>query len=322
MRRINLTLAVGLTVTVATLFVATLDAAHPTSVTIGTGALTGIYYPTGGTICYMVNSHKAKHGIACRIENTAGSEYNARMIEAGKLEFGVVQSDVGYNAFAGVEPFAEKAAQLRSVFSLHTETLTLVALKSAGIQKLADIKGKRVNLGNPGSGPRQSVLHLLKACGLKQRQLAKAGSLHADEVTNALLDNRLDAYFHFVGHPSPNIESAATFTDIDLVDISGSCIDKLVAERPFYVKATIPAGTYRGVDNEVETISTRATLLASKAVPEQVVYHLVKSIFDNLQEFKDLHPIYEGLTAESMTRALPVPWHRGAVKYFKEKGLK
>lgn len=297
------------------------EAAKSLPITIGTGALTGIYFPTGGAICKMINAKKAKHGIVCSIESTAGSEYNVNMIEAGKLDLAIVQSDIGYQAIKGWKPFKHKAANLRGIFTIHPETLTLIAHKSTGIRNLTDLKKKRINLGSLGSGPRQSVMELLKACGLKKSDFAMAGSMEIEQVPEAMRDNKLDAYFYVVGHPAPPIFETAMYTDIDIVPITGQCVDKLASEKPYYVKMTLPAGIYRGVDHPVSTIGTKATLLAGADVPAHVVYQLVKAVFENLKNFKKLHPAYENLTTQEMTAGMSVPIHKGAMKYFKEKGF-
>ena len=297
------------------------QAARNNPITIGTGSVTGIYYPTGCGICRMVNAGKSKHGITCNAESTAGSQLNVSMMEEGKLDMAIVQSDVGYQALEGSEPFTTKARNLRSVFSIHSETVTLVARKGSGITSLMDIKGKRVNLGNPGSGPRQTVGELFKACGIKESQLKKAGTLPTDAMPELLEENEWDAFFTVIGHPAFNIREAATYTNVDIVEIKGDCVDQLIQERPYYVRATIPGGTYRGNDSPVTTIGTKATLITSSKVPDRVVYQLVKSVFENLKEFRGLHPAYGDLTAEDMTHALSAPFHAGAAKYFKEKGL-
>lgn len=321
MRNIIKVLGISFSVLWAMLLPPEASAAKSIPITIGTGALTGIYFPTGGAICKMINANKAKHGIACSIESTAGSEYNVKMIEAGKLDLAIVQSDVGYQAIKGRKPFQNKAANLRSLFSIHPEILTLVAHKSTGIRNLMDLKGKRINLGSLGSGPRQTVMELLKACGIKKSDFSLAGSMEIEQVPEAMRDNKLDAYFHVIGHPAPPIFETALYTDIDIVPITGQCVDKLASEKPYYDKMKIPAGIYRGVDHPVSTICTKATLLAGANVPANIVYQFVKAVFDNLKDFKQLHPAYENLTTKGMTTALSIPLHPGAIKYFEEKGL-
>ncbi len=290
-------------------------------ITIGTGGVTGVYYPTGGAICRMVNANQKSHGIRCSVEATGGSEYNVNMMNRGDMDLAMVQSDVGSKAWQGEVPFAKKMENLRSVLSIHPESMALVARKDANIGKLDDVRGKRVNIGNPGSGQHRSTLELLSACGVRKEDLKLAGTLKAVEMPDALRDNKLDAYFYMVGHPTANIKDIATSLPITLVPLQGSCIDRLVARRSYYVKAKIPAGLYRGVDRDVPTFGLKATLLTTTQTSNDVVYQVVRSVMENLEKFKQLHPAYRGLTAKNMTEGLTAPLHPGAKKYFKERGL-
>ena len=292
-------------------------------ITIGTGGVTGVYYPTGGAICRLVNKGRKDHGIRCSVESTGGSVYNVETIKAGELEFGVAQSDIQYNAYNGVVQFESGAFEgLRSVFSVHPEPFTVVARADAGITTFEDLKGKRVNIGNPGSGQRATMEVLMEKMGWTSGDFALASELKAAEQSAALCDNQIDAMVYTVGHPSGSIQEATTACDSVLVEVSGDAVTALVDEFPFYSVATIPGGMYRGNDNDVTTFGVRATLVSSDAVSEDAVYALTAAVFDNFEDFKGLHPAFANLTPEEMaTQALSAPLHAGAEKYYKEKGM-
>lgn len=293
-------------------------------VSIGTGGVTGVYYAAGGSICRLVNKDRAAHGIRCSVESTGGSVFNANTIKAGELDLGVVQSDVGYNAYNGEGQFkdAGKFDKLRSVFSIHPEPFTILSRKEANVKSVDDIKGTRFNVGNPGSGTRSSMNQLLDAKGWTISDFALASELRPDEHGAALCDGKIDGFIYGVGHPSANIQDPATTCGAQLVPIAGPEIDALVAKYPYYAKATIPGGLYPGNPNDVETYGVTATFVSSADVPEETVYTVVKAVFENLDDFKKLHPAFGHLKAEDMVKnGLSAPLHPGAEKYFKEKGL-
>ena len=293
-------------------------------VTIGTGGVTGVYYPTGGAICRLMNKTKKESGIRCSVESTGGSVYNINTIKAGELEVGVAQSDWQFHAYNGTSKFKDKGAfkDLRAVFSVHAEPFTLVARADSGIKSLDDLKGKRVNIGNPGAGFRGTMEVVMAAKGWTKETFKVAGELKASEQSKALCDNKIDAMVYVVGHPSGAIKEATTTCDSVIVNVTDPAIDKLIAANPFYSTATIPAGMYRGNDKDVTTFGVRATLVTSAKVSEKAIYTLVKSVFENFDAFKKLHPAFGNLTKAEMIKAgLSAPLHRGAIKYYKEAGL-
>jgi TRAP transporter TAXI family solute receptor len=292
-------------------------------ITIGTGGVTGVYYPTGGAICRLVNKGRKEHGIRCSVESTGGSVYNINTIRAGELEFGVAQSDWQYHAYNGTSDFAEAGPyeDLRAVFSIHPEPFTVVARADSGIKNFEDLKGKRVNIGNPGSGARGTTEVVFEAMGWTMGDLALATELKAAEQSAALCDNQIDAMIYTVGHPSGSIQEATTACDSVLVNVTGPAIDQLIADNSFYRTATIPGGMYRGSDEDVTTFGVGATFVTSTAVSEDAVYAVVAAVFDNFEDFKKLHPAFANLKAEEMaTAGLSAPLHPGAAKYYKEKG--
>ncbi|MBN2906856.1 MAG: TAXI family TRAP transporter solute-binding subunit [Rhodobacteraceae bacterium] len=292
-------------------------------ITIGTGGVTGVYYPTGGAICRLVNKGRKEHGIRCSVESTGGSVYNINTIRAGELEFGVAQSDWQYHAYNGTSKFEEAGpfTELRAVFSIHPEPFTVVARADAGIKTFDDLKGKRVNIGNPGSGQRGTMEVVMAAKGWTMDDLGLATELKAAEQSAALCDNQIDAMIYTVGHPSGSIQEATTACDSVLVSVNGPTIEGLIADNPFYRAATIPGGMYRGTDEDVQTFGVGATLVTSTAVSDEAVYTVVKSVFDNFEDFKKLHPAFANLKPEEMIKdGLSAPLHDGAAKYYREMG--
>ncbi len=292
-------------------------------VTIGTGGMTGVYYATGGAICRLVNKTKKEHGIKCSVESTGGSVYNLNTIAAGELDLGVAQSDWQYHAYHGTSKFEGKGNKnLRAIFSVHPEPFTVVARADSGIKKFQDLKGKRVNIGNPGSGQRGTMEVVMKALGWTNKDFKLASELKSSEQSKALCDNKIDAMIFTVGHPNGSIKEASTTCDAVLVDVTGPEIDKLVAEHDYYRKAVIPGGMYRGTDKDVHTFGVGATFVTDARVDADLIYNVVKAVFENFDQFKKLHPAFANLKKEEMIKeGLSAPLHEGAVKYYKEAGL-
>jgi TRAP transporter TAXI family solute receptor len=297
--------------------------AQQTFMTIGTGGVTGVYYAAGGAICRLVNKDRAKHGFRCSVESTGGSVVNINTIKAGELDFGVSQSDVQYNAFNGAKQFEKdgKHTDLRAVFSIHPEPFTVLSRKEANITKFDDLKGKRFNVGNPGSGTRAAMDEYLASSGGKLSDFGLAAELKADEHGAALCDNKIDGFFYGVGHPSANIQDPITTCGAKLVPLTGPAVDKLVAANSYYAKVNIPGGLYAGHPNPTPTYGVLASFVTSAKVSDAAVYELVKAVFENFDEFKKLHPAFVGLDPKNMIKdGLSAPLHPGAVKYYKEKG--
>ena len=293
-------------------------------ISIGTGGVTGVYYPTGGAICRLVNKNRKETGIRCAVESTGGSVYNINTIRAGELDFGVAQSDWQYHAYNGTSKFEEQGAfeGLRAVFSVHAEPFTVVARADAGISSFADLKGKRVNIGNPGSGQRGTMEVLMDALGWTTADFALASELKASEQSQALCDNKIDAMIYTVGHPSGSIAEATTSCDSVLVSVTGPEVEKLIADNDYYRVATIPGGMYRGNDSDVQTFGVGATFVSSTDVSDEVVYAVVSAVFDNIDAFRKLHPAFANLDPKQMAKdGLSAPIHSGAAKYYAENGL-
>lgn len=293
--------------------------------TIGTGGVTGVYYPTGGAIARIVNQKKDECGMRLTVESTGGSVFNINAIMAGDLEFGVVQSDRQYQAYNGLAEWEEPGPQkdLRALFSIHPESVTLLAAVDAGINSIQDLKGKIVNIGNPGSGQRQNSIDALEAVGINYETDLQAESLKAAEAPGMLQDGRIDAFFYTVGHPSGAFKEATSGTrKVKFIPIE--LPDSFYEKFPYYAPSVVPiVGNYEGAanDSDVPTFGVKATFVTSAKIPEEHVYCLVKQVFENFDEFKGLHPAYSVLTKENMLQGNSAPFHPGALKYYEEAGL-
>ncbi|WP_456371383.1 TAXI family TRAP transporter solute-binding subunit [Thermodesulfatator atlanticus] len=293
-------------------------------ITIGTGGVTGVYYPTGGAICRLMNKIKKQTGIRCTVESTGGSVYNVNMIHKGELDFGVAQSDVVYQAITGTGRFAGKPIKdIRVVMTIHPELMTLVVRKDSGINSFVDLKGKRINIGNPGSGQEATSKVIFEYCkDVVSLKDFNPEYLKAAECPNALRDRKIDGYFYMVGHPTANIKEAADSLPIKLISLDIPCIEKLVADKPYYAWGEIPAGMYKGVDYSVKTFGVKATIVTSKDMDINTVYWMTKVILDNFDKFKKMHPAYRHLTKKDLLKGFDHRWiHPGAAKAFKEEGL-
>lgn len=313
----SLALAAGLTIGGGSAF------AQQQFFSIGTGGVTGVYYPTGGAICRLVNQNRREHGLRCSVESTGGSIYNINTVRAGELEFGVAQSDWQYHAYNGTSRFDEAGAfeDLRAVFSVHPEPFTLIVPGDSEVDSFDDLAGLRVNVGNPGSGQRATMEVVMGAYGIEMGDFAVATEFQGSEMAQALCNGQIDAMIYTVGHPAAAITEVSTTCDARLVNVTGPEIDALIADNSYYRTATIAGGTYRGTDEEVTTFGVGATFVSSAAVSEEIVYTVVKAVFDNFSDFTGLHPAFANLTEEAMIAdGLSAPLHDGAVRYYRERG--
>ncbi|WP_339513357.1 TAXI family TRAP transporter solute-binding subunit [Pseudomonas sp. RL_15y_Pfl2_60] len=292
-------------------------------ITIGTGGQTGVYYVAGQSICRFVNRGNADHGIKCNAPASGGGVANVNGLRSGEFSFGIMQSDHQFKALKGLPPFEAEGAMddIRAVFSLQSEVFTILARRDANIKTIDDLKGKRVNIGNPGSGQRDTLEEIMRVKGWDKSAFSLAAELKPAEQASALGDNNIDAMTYFVGHPNGAIQEATTTTDAVLVPVSGPEIDKLLAEKTYYTKAEIPGGMYKGSDAPTQSIGGKAVLSTTAKADPEVVYQLVKSVFDNIDRFKRLHPAFADLKEQDMIKVgLTAPLHEGAIRYYKERG--
>lgn len=293
-------------------------------VTIGTAGVTGVYYPGGGAICRLVNRGRKEHGIRCTVESTSGSVYNLEAVRQGDLDLAIVQSDWLYHAYHGSGIFSEQGPnpRLRVLFTLHSEPFTVIARKDAKIKVFDDLKGKRVNLGLPGSGMRATMEELMAYKSWTKRTFANVLELKAADQGDALCRNRIDAMIYAAGHPNGAVQHVTSSCETRLIEVSGPAIDTLIKKHPFYAYATIPGGMYVGNPQDVKTFGVKATLVAPEDLSDDIAYEIVRAVFDNLDNFKTLHPVFVSLDPMLMVKDSDViPMHEGAARYFREKGL-
>nr|WP_229667895.1 TAXI family TRAP transporter solute-binding subunit [Oceanisphaera marina] len=304
------------------LLLSTQVSAEARYVTIGTGGQTGVYYTAGQSVCRFLNRGAEEHDIKCNAPSSAGSVGNIVALQNKDYDFGFIQSDHQFKALEGQAPFDEKPVKnLRAVFSLQSEILTVVVRNDSNIDTLEDLKGKRVNIGVPGSGSRDTFEELMKANDWDKETFSLAAELKPAEMAAALGDNNLDAITYVVGHPSGAIQEALTTADAKLIPVTGPGVDKLLEQASYFTRADIPAGLYPGVDKPIPSMGGKAVLATTEETDPEVVYQLVKSVFDNLDRFKRLHPAFADLKAEDMISAgITAPLHEGAKRYYKEKG--
>ena len=296
--------------------------AQDTFVTIGTGGVTGVYYPTGGAIQRLVNRGRAEHGVRVAVESTGGSVFNLNAIANGELDMGVAQSDWQYHSYNGShDNFPEANPNLRAVFSVHGEPFTVVARADSDIHTFEDLAGHRVNIGNPGSGQRGTMEVVMEAYGWDMDTFSQVSELQSSEQSQALCDNNVDAIVFTVGHPSGSIHEATTTCPARIIPVEGEVISQLVAENSYYAYSTIPGGMYEGNPDEITTFGVKATFVASGDLPDDVVYAVVAAVFDNLDQFRQLHPAFGTLQPEEMIAdGLSAPLHDGAARYYQEQG--
>ena len=302
----------------------TTSIAQETTIRIGTGGKTGVYFPAGGAVCRLVNRSSADHGVNCQVESTGGSVYNLKALRAATLDFGIAQSDWQFHSLNGTSKFEEETpfADLRAVFSLHPEPFTVVARADSGIKTFDDLVGKRVNIGNPGSGSRGTMDVLMEAKNIKVSDFSLVTELKSSEQARAVCDNKIDAMVFTVGHPSGSIKEATTECEIVLVEVGGPEVDALISDNPYYRTAVVPGGMYKGNPNDTITFGVGATLVTSAKVSDDVVYAVTKSVFENMRRFRRLHPALGNLKEPEMIKdGLSAPLHAGAQRYYSEVGL-
>ena len=287
---------------------------------LATGPISGVYYPTGRAICDAVNAESSD--LYCSAEPTPGSVYNVQAIATGEAEIALVQSDVQFAGTTGNGHWeGHPVGNLRSVMSLYPEVLTIVSRSNSGVNGINDLKGKRVNIGPSGSGTRATWDELERMLGMTRHDLALATEFPPDAATELLCTNQLDASVAVVGHPSKMVEKQLSTCSLKLVSVTGPPIDKLLSTRPYFVKAVISAATY-GLPNDIITFGSKATLVTSIAVPDTVVYEVTKAILARSEALREKQPALVGMKANDTVRqSLTAPLHPGALKAYKERGL-
>jgi len=290
-------------------------------ISIGTGAITGVYYPAGGAICRLVNRGRKEHGIRCSVESTGGSVSNLNAIRNGAIDFGIVQSDWQYHAYNGTGFFADQKPfkELRSVMSLYSETFSIAVLESSKMTKLDDIFGKKINFGPEGSGVYATTEVLIEAKGWKKQDFAAITYLQPSEQPRALCDGKIDVMIYVAGNPNGVLQEATQTCKIKIIPIDQVTLDKLIEKNPFYVKAVIPGGMYAGNANDIASFGVKAAIVTSDKQSADVVYNIIKAVMENFDNFKTLHPVFSNLKKEDMIKeGNSAPLHPGAERYFRE----
>jgi TRAP transporter TAXI family solute receptor len=290
-------------------------------VVIGGGSETGVYYQVALGVCTLVNEKLEGQGYTCVGRPTLGSVFNIKSIRRGLLKMGLAQSDQAWNAYKGRGEWGRKPYEgLRSMFSVHPETVMLVTRADTGIKSVTDLRGKRVNIGNPGSGHRANAKDVLQIFGIEEGKDIITRGFDAQRAIDALTDKKIDALFYTVGNPWKGGVTLAKRTQIRMIPIDGPGIQQFVASREAYVMTVISGGIYQGVDEDVPTYAVKAVLVTRDKESEEVVYNVVKTVFENLDRFRKMNATFASLQPQDMLKGLAVPLHPGAARYYKEQG--
>lgn len=291
---------------------------------IGTAPVAGVYYAAGGALCNLISRERARHGLRCLVESTGGSADNLERLRRGEIDFALVQSDWQYVAVReGQGPDGAPFEALRAVFSLHGQPVTVVAGAESGIDRLEDLRGRRISLGPAGSAIRAAGEALIGGLGWRRDDFEEIVDLSVDGQVEALCAGRIDAFVLPVSHPNGAVASAIASCGAALVEVAGPPVKRLTGDWPFYVSVTIPGGLYRGIDKPVQSYGARATLVTTAATPDDVVYEVVKATFENLEDLGRQHAALEGLVPERMVEAgNSARFHEGALRYYRERGWK
>ncbi|WP_447749679.1 TAXI family TRAP transporter solute-binding subunit [Aeromonas veronii] len=283
------------------------------ALTIGTGPLNGVYYPTGGAICRVLNAGHALHGDSCTVQSTRGSMANLKALDKGDVQLALVQSDVLHHALHGTGPFSGQGAnnELRSLFRLYQESLTLLAAPNSGITTLADIEGKRVYPGNNGAGEQITSQALMAAMGWQPGQFAAYQLKSDSEPLEGLCDGSLDAAFVVAGHPSLAVGDLISRCKVRLIPIEGEQIDTLLKQHPYYQRSRIAANLYPGQTTAINNIGMSAELVALAGLPDPIVRTVRDTLLARVKQFSRLHPALSKVTPEQLQAQTELPLHAG-----------
>ncbi|MGL5374721.1 MAG: TAXI family TRAP transporter solute-binding subunit [Aeromonas veronii] len=283
------------------------------ALTIGTGPLNGVYYPTGGAICRVLNAGHALHGDSCTVQSTRGSMANLKALDKGDVQLALVQSDVLHHALHGTGPFSGQGAnnELRSLFRLYQESLTLLAAPNSGITTLADLEGKRVYPGNNGAGEQITSQALMAAMGWQPGQFAAYQLKSDSEPLEGLCDGSLDAAFVVAGHPSLAVGDLISRCKVRLIPIEGEQIDRLLKQHPYYQRSRIAANLYPGQTTAINNIGMSAELVALASLPDPIVRTVRDTLLARVKQFSRLHPALSKVTPEQLQTQTELPLHAG-----------
>ncbi len=284
---------------------------------IATGGTSGTYYPIGGAIAKAVS----KSGVLqVTAETGNASVANINLISKGEIEIAFAQNDISYWAYEGRQMFKAPLKNLRAIAALYPEHVQLITLKDSNIKSLADLKGKRVSVGAPGSGVEADVQAIFQVAGLTYDDM-KVDYLDFGATTNRFKDNQIDAGFVVAGYPTASIMDLATTKPITLLNFDGEFLTKLSKEHPYFVPSTIPAGTYQGIDNVTNTPAVMAILITNDQVSEQAIYEFTKELYANIADVHAAHAMAKEIKLQTALDGLTIPLHPGAAKFFKEQNM-
>jgi uncharacterized protein len=289
-------------------------------VSIASGWVVGVYYPLAGAISNI--AHKNLPDIKITVESSGASVANAKLIASGDADMAILQNDISFYALQGVKPMFDKpVANIRGITSLYQEHCQIQARKDAKIATVADLKGKRVCVGPLGSGTELNAVQILEVYGMKFDDFAKVERLTATESSDYLKDGRIDAAFYSVGVGAAGLVDTAMTVDCVIVPVDGGPRDALMKKYPFFTKAIVPKGAYKGVDADIPTVAVMAILAARAEMEEAMAYQITKAIFDNIADIERAHAKGKELKLETALTGMSIPLHPGAEKFYKEKGI-
>lgn len=291
-------------------------------VSLGTGGITGLYYPTGGALCRLVNLTREQHGIRCAVRSTPGSVTNLQQVSDGTLDMGIAEAGQLFNARQGKGKFGKPNPELRALINLFPEYISVLSRTDSGIEQFADLQGKRINIGKEGSSQRITLGMLMDARDWQLDDFSQVHQLAPVNQAEALCQNKIDATLYVVGHPSGAIKEALRDCNSRLISLSKEDVDTLIRNNPHYQPLVISGKLYGEELPDVHTAGVNATLFTRADMPDEVAYTMVKSLFTQFERFRRMHPAFMHLKVEDMVKTpLAAPRHPGAERYFKEAGL-
>jgi len=295
--------------------------AAPKFISIATGGTGGAYFPIGAGLADIIN--KKLTGYNASAEVTAASKVNCIMVNDGKSDIALVLGDTLSYGYKGEKlgGFSKPLTNLRVIANIYANTIQIVARKDSGVTKLADLKGKKVSVGAPGSGTEINARQIFAAAGMSYADFGRTDYLSFSESADQMKNRAIDVTLISSGLPNPGIMDIATSQDITLVPIAGELLKVLDKETPFFVPDVIPKGTYKGQDHDVSSVGIPNFLIVRGDLDENTVYEITKAMFENLDRLVQAHAAAKGIKLENAAKGLPVPLHPGAAKYYREKGL-
>jgi TRAP transporter TAXI family solute receptor len=318
-----LTFFVRLAATAAAAAALALPAAaqQPTRISITTGGTGGVYYPMGGGMANILSKYVP--GLTATAEVTGGSVDNLKLINAGKSEVAFSMADATWEAYQGVDKFKDGKVNARTLMVLYPNKTHIVTTEGSGINKLSDLKGKRVSTGSPGSGTEILALRILEAAGIDRKDL-KQERLGAAESVNAIKDRKIDAFFWSGGVPTAAVTDLAATPGLKIKLIDHDELVEPMNKRygPLYVKSVIPAGSYPGQDKPNAELDVWNILIASDKMSDQMAYNIVKTLFEKKPELVAVHGEAKNIDLKNQAAASPIPFHPGAKRYLAEQGIK